>query len=77
MLIDEQVAIFLHIIAHHVKNRVIKFEFSRSGETISRHFKAVLNSIIRLQGELLKRPDPVLANSMDERWKWFKVCYNF
>uniref|UniRef100_A0A5B7B2I9 Uncharacterized protein n=1 Tax=Davidia involucrata TaxID=16924 RepID=A0A5B7B2I9_DAVIN len=74
MLIDEQVAIFLHIIAHHVKNRVIKFRFSRSGETISRHFNVVLNAVIRLEGELLKKPDPVLVNSMDERWKWFKNC---
>uniref|UniRef100_A0A5B7AZZ1 DUF8040 domain-containing protein n=1 Tax=Davidia involucrata TaxID=16924 RepID=A0A5B7AZZ1_DAVIN len=75
MLIDEQVAIFLHIIAHHVKNRVTKFRFMRSGETISRHFNVALNAVIRLEGELLKKPDPVLVNSMDERWKWFKVFH--
>ncbi|KAF7814669.1 protein ALP1-like [Senna tora] len=33
MLVDEQVAIFLHILSHHVKNRVVQFEFERSGET--------------------------------------------
>ncbi|KAF7841306.1 protein ALP1-like [Senna tora] len=34
MLMDDQVAIFLHILAHHVKNRVVQFEFERSGETL-------------------------------------------
>ncbi|PPD86965.1 hypothetical protein GOBAR_DD16092 [Gossypium barbadense] len=33
MLVDEQVAMFLHIISHHLKNRVIKHHFRRSGET--------------------------------------------
>ena len=75
MKVDEQVAMFLHIIAHHVKNRVIKFRFIRSGETISRHFNALLNAVIRLQGQLLKKPKPVLENSTDDRWKWFKVLY--
>ncbi|XP_060962716.1 uncharacterized protein LOC133028952 isoform X5 [Cannabis sativa] len=70
--VDEQVAMFLHVIAHHVKNRVVRFRFMRSGETISKYFHNVLHSIIRLHGELLKRPEPVLENSTDERWKWFK-----
>ncbi|MFQ6621930.1 hypothetical protein Gotur_002023, partial [Gossypium turneri] len=33
MLVDEQVAMFLHIISHHLKNRVIKHHFNRFGET--------------------------------------------
>ncbi|KAL5549125.1 hypothetical protein UlMin_004356 [Ulmus minor] len=72
--IDEQVAMFLHILAHHVKNRVIKFQFLRSGQTVSRYFHNVLHSIICLHRELLKRPEPIHANSIDERWKWFKNC---
>ncbi|KAK2657379.1 hypothetical protein Ddye_010431 [Dipteronia dyeriana] len=71
--IDEQVAMFLHILAHHVKNRVIKFQFMRSGETVSKYFHNVLYSVIRLHGELLKCPEPVDENSTDERWRWFKV----
>lgn len=67
MEIDEQVAIFLHILAHHVKNRVIKQRFKRSSETISRHFQNVLNAVIRLQGHLLKTPEPVLEDSTDEK----------
>ncbi|KAK2644417.1 hypothetical protein Ddye_019612 [Dipteronia dyeriana] len=72
--IDEQVAMFLHILAHHVKNRVIKFQFMRSGETVSKYFHNVLYSVIRLHRELLKRPEPVDENSTDERWRWFKNC---
>ena len=77
MLVDEQVAMFLHILAHHVKNRVIQFEFGRSGETISRYFNFVLNAMMRLEGELFKTPEPIPNDSTDERWRWFKVnLYN-
>lgn len=76
MLVDEQVAMFLHTLAHHAKNRVIKHHFRRSGETVSRYFNDVLHAIIRLQGELFKKPEPVPENSSDERWKWFKVSNN-
>ncbi|TXG62851.1 hypothetical protein EZV62_009845 [Acer yangbiense] len=46
----------------------------RSGETVSKYFHNVLHSVIRLHGELLKRPEPIPENSIDERWKWFKNC---
>ncbi|XVF44497.1 hypothetical protein PTKIN_Ptkin02bG0128200 [Pterospermum kingtungense] len=74
MKVDEQVAIFLIILGHHYKNRAVKFHFMRSGETVSRQFRVVLNAVRRLQGELLKRPKPVLENCADRRWKWFKNC---
>ncbi|XP_035837240.1 uncharacterized protein LOC118485103 [Helianthus annuus] len=72
--LDEQVAIFLYVLAHHVKNRVVKFHFHRSGETISKHFNNVLNAVIRLENGLFKKPEPILETSTDERWKWFKGC---
>ncbi|MFQ6658475.1 hypothetical protein Gotur_027729, partial [Gossypium turneri] len=74
MLVDEQVAMFLHIISHHLKNRVIKHHFNRSGETVSRSFHSVLNVVIRLQDVLFKKAEPITANSSDTRWKWFKNC---
>nr|KAJ0189980.1 hypothetical protein LSAT_V11C800393490 [Lactuca sativa] len=52
--IDEQVAIFLYILAHHVKNRVSKFQFHRSGEATNKHFNNVVNVVIRLEKELFK-----------------------
>ncbi|KAD4385868.1 hypothetical protein E3N88_26037 [Mikania micrantha] len=70
----EQVAIFLYILARHVKNRVVKFHFQPSVETISKYFNNVLNVVIRLQNELFKKPMPISKASTDERWKWFKGC---
>ncbi|KAL4580344.1 hypothetical protein LXL04_016534 [Taraxacum kok-saghyz] len=72
--IDEQVAICLHVLAHHVKNRVVKFQFRRSGETVSKHFNNVVNAVIRLERKLFKKPEPISETSTDERWKWFKGC---
>ncbi|KAL0556335.1 hypothetical protein IC582_004848 [Cucumis melo] len=57
--VEEMVAMFLHILVHDVKNRVIQREFMRSGETISSHFSIVLLVVIRLHEELLKKPQPV------------------
>ncbi|KAK3221419.1 hypothetical protein Dsin_008444 [Dipteronia sinensis] len=68
--IEEQVCMFLHILAHHVKNRTIRSRFYRSGETISRYF----NSVLQLHNHLLVSPYPVPENCSDERWKWFKNC---
>ncbi|MFQ6650493.1 hypothetical protein Gotur_022410, partial [Gossypium turneri] len=74
MLVDEQVAMFLHIISHHLKNRVIKHHFNRSEETVSRSFHSVLNAVIHLQDVLFKKAKPITANSSNPRWKWFKNC---
>ena len=72
--VEEQVCMFLHILAHHAKNRTIVSRFCRSGETISRYFNSVLNGILRLHETLLRQPDPVPENCTDDRWKMFKVC---
>ncbi|XLS60422.1 hypothetical protein HN51_014650 [Arachis hypogaea] len=46
VIVEEQVAKFLYIIAHNVKTRIVSFFYHRSGETVSRHFHAVLWIII-------------------------------
>ncbi|MFQ6629562.1 hypothetical protein Gotur_008326 [Gossypium turneri] len=74
ILVDEQVAMFLHIIAHHLKNRVIEHHFNRSGETVSKSFHNILNVVICLQDVLFKKVEPITTNSTDPRWKWFKNC---
>ncbi|OAY79345.1 hypothetical protein ACMD2_13137 [Ananas comosus] len=70
--IEEMVSFFLHIIAHDVKNRVIKRQFVKSGKTISRHFSNVLIAILRCHGILLRKSEPISENLTDERRKWFK-----
>ncbi|PPD70171.1 hypothetical protein GOBAR_DD32950 [Gossypium barbadense] len=74
MLVDEQVAMFLHIISHHLKNRVIKHHFRRSREIVSRAFHSVLNAVICLQDVLFKKAELITADSSNTRWKWFKNC---
>ncbi|KAK3187819.1 hypothetical protein Dsin_027380 [Dipteronia sinensis] len=72
--IEEQLCIFLHILAHHVKNRTIRNRFYCSGETISRYFNSVLSTVLQLHNSLLVSPDPVPENCFDESWKMFKTC---
>ncbi|XP_057432473.1 uncharacterized protein LOC130725244 [Lotus japonicus] len=74
LMIEEQVAIFLNILAHHKKNRDIQVTYYRSGETISRYFHNVLFSVLRLHELLLAKPEPVPQDCTDERWKYFKNC---
>ncbi|GAV90081.1 LOW QUALITY PROTEIN: DDE_4 domain-containing protein, partial [Cephalotus follicularis] len=71
--VEDMVAMFLFMLGHHTKHRVIKADFVRSGETVSRQFNAVLNVVLMLHKELLKKPEPILENSNNNRWKWFKV----
>ncbi|KAL6128481.1 hypothetical protein ACLB2K_071836 [Fragaria x ananassa] len=72
--VEEQVCMFVHILAHHVKNHTIKGRFFKSGETVSRYFNSILQGVLRLQGSLLRVPDPILANCTYRRWKCFKNC---
>ncbi|KAJ9556527.1 hypothetical protein OSB04_011141 [Centaurea solstitialis] len=72
--IEEQVAIFVNILAHHTKNRCLPVRFYRSGETISRYVHRVLSALLRLQDILFTKPTPVDDDCTDRRWKWFKGC---
>ncbi|KAK7364679.1 hypothetical protein VNO80_13420 [Phaseolus coccineus] len=76
--VEEQVAKFLHIIGHNVKNRSVSFFFHRSGETVSRHFHNVLTAILRLEGEFLIQPNgtvvpPHILNN-SRFFPFFKDC---
>ncbi|KAJ3678228.1 hypothetical protein LUZ60_002031 [Juncus effusus] len=54
--VEEQVAIFLHVVGHSVRSRVIGINFLRSTETVSRRFKNVLYAIGELRDEYMKPP---------------------
>lgn len=73
MSIEEQVAMFLGILAHHEKNRVVKFKFLRSGHTVSKYIHKVLNAVLNMHSLFLVNPDPIPEDCIDPRWKWFKV----
>ncbi|WCJ30585.1 hypothetical protein M5689_012134 [Euphorbia peplus] len=74
--IEEQLAIFLNVIGHNERNRVIQERFHHSGETISRHFNNVLKAIKSLSRELLQpppttTPPEILSNRF---YPYFKDC---
>ncbi|XP_015087738.1 protein ALP1-like isoform X1 [Solanum pennellii] len=70
----EKLAMFLNILAHHEKNRSIKVDYIRSGWSVSRAFNECLRAILKLTPVLLVKPNPVLEDDSDDRWKWFKGC---
>lgn len=74
--VEEQVAIFLGVLAHHHKKRVQRFAFCRSGSTVSHYVNQVLGAVINLHVDLLTQPTPVSEGCTDHRWKWFKVKKN-
>ena len=57
--IEEQVAKFLYILSHNVRNWATSFFFHHSSETISHHFHSVLRSIISLEEQFLCQPTRV------------------
>ncbi|KAL8478025.1 hypothetical protein ACS0TY_030069 [Phlomoides rotata] len=65
--VHEKVAMFLSILAHHTKNRCVKFAFKHSGQTVSKHFHAVLSCVLRMHAMLLVKPQPVNEDLTDPR----------
>ncbi|KAL8514165.1 hypothetical protein ACS0TY_013336 [Phlomoides rotata] len=72
--VGEQVAIFLSVLSHHSKVRVVKFCFKRSSHTVHQHFHNVLRAVLNLHGSLLASPTPVDDECTHSRWKHFKRC---
>ncbi|KAL8523538.1 hypothetical protein ACS0TY_013486 [Phlomoides rotata] len=72
--VGEQVAIFLSVLSHHSKVRVVKFCFKRSSHTVHQHFHNVLRAVLNLHGSLLASPTPVDDECTHSRWKHFKGC---
>ncbi|KAL8507939.1 hypothetical protein ACS0TY_018477 [Phlomoides rotata] len=60
--VEEQVSIFLSILAHHKKNR-----------TISHYVHLVLKAVLKLHKLFLVEPTPVLNDSTDSRWNLLRV----
>ncbi|XP_077239774.1 uncharacterized protein LOC143880687 [Tasmannia lanceolata] len=54
--VEEQVAIFLHIVAHNQRVRTIRACARRSGATISTYFNKVLKAILSMQDFFIKPP---------------------
>lgn len=72
--VEEKVAMFLSILAHHKKNRIVKYDFLRSGQTVSKHIHVVLKALFKISSLLLVEPAPISDDCTHPRWSWFKGC---
>ncbi|KAG8372709.1 hypothetical protein BUALT_Bualt12G0094900 [Buddleja alternifolia] len=70
--LEEKVCFFLTVLAHHKKNRIVKFDHVRSGHTVSIYFNAVIISLLKLHPILLVTPKHVDDGCNVARWKHFK-----
>lgn len=81
MSILEKVCICLYILAHGASNRHAQERFQHSGETISRVFREVLDSVCSFAQDLIKPVDPEFKEIPpeiihDKRYMpYFKVLY--
>ena len=76
MFVQEQVLIFLHMIGHNVRFRVIGSQFYRSTETIHRYFKVVLRGVLKLYRALIRLPSedtPPEIRDSKRFYPYFKV----
>ncbi|XP_040954424.1 uncharacterized protein [Gossypium hirsutum] len=75
--IREQVVIFLHIIGHNVRFRVIGSRYYRSTETVHRYFRIVLRAILKLYKLVIRLPDestPSEIRNNPRFYLYFKDC---
>ncbi|KAL8541930.1 hypothetical protein ACS0TY_002978 [Phlomoides rotata] len=69
---DEDCRDQLRMDPHHTKNRCVKFSFKWSGQTVSKHFHTVLNSVLGLHAMFLIKPQPITEDDIDPRWQSFQ-----
>lgn len=76
--VEEQLAMFLHVVGHNQRFRVIHQSWRRSVETVSRHFKEVLYAIGELRHEIIKAPStetPLKITNSSRWYPYFKVTH--
>ncbi|XP_071680294.1 uncharacterized protein [Lolium perenne] len=69
--IEEQVAMFLHVVGHNQRFRVIHNTFRRSTEIISRYFQQELYAIWELRGEMIKPASMNTPTKIKNSYRWF------
>ncbi|KAK5793948.1 hypothetical protein PVK06_035129 [Gossypium arboreum] len=70
-------SIFLNIIGHNVRFRVIGFRYYRSTETIHRYFRVVLRAILKLYKLVIRLPDESTPSEIRNNarfYPYFKDC---
>ncbi|MQL89361.1 hypothetical protein Taro_021930 [Colocasia esculenta] len=78
IIVQEQLLMFLHTIAHNVRNGVMCVNYLRSGETLSRYFNHVLKALRQLHNDYIQPPDTAILDEIRSRyiyWPWFKLIH--
>jgi len=68
----EAVVMFLHILAHNLKYRVVQFSCCRSKETKNRQFNDVLRAVIKVSKNYLNFQPYTLEGAEANKWRWFE-----
>lgn len=69
--VKEQLEIFLHIVGHNTKNRTMRIEFLRSGETISMYFNNVLRAVCALRDDYVQPPNGTCHPEIETNPNWY------
>jgi hypothetical protein len=68
---EEHIAMFLHVVGHNQRFRVVRNTFKRSMETISRYFQPVLYAVGELKDEMIKALSRITPQKIKNSYKWF------
>jgi hypothetical protein len=68
--IEEQVAMFLHVVGHNQRFRCMQVPFLRSTETTSRYFQEVLYAVGELRGEMIIPPSTAVPAKIQNSRRW-------
>lgn len=76
--VEEQLFIFLSIVAQSQNNRAVQDDFQHSAETITRHFTNVLKAVAKLRHDFIRAPDyeetpQFLQDNAHKFLPWFEV----
>lgn len=63
---SEILGMFVHMLGHGVGNRLAQERFQHSGETVSRYFGIVLDSVCRMAMDIIKPLDPKFNDIPEE-----------
>ncbi|XP_020266116.1 uncharacterized protein LOC109841566 [Asparagus officinalis] len=75
--VEEQLPMFLNILGHKTKNRIVRSHFIRSGETVSKYFNKCLEAVGHLRGRYMKQAPNELSSGIAANqlyYPYFKDC---
>lgn len=69
--VEEQLAMFLHIVDHNTKNRTMRIEFVRLVEMINRYFNIILRAICAIWDDFVHSPSGSCHSEIEKSLNWY------